>query len=102
MVELTQSQHALAASRRFVDSVGLSWTVYRILPQAMLEGAVTLLPHADRRRGWLLFESADGDRRRLTPYPGDWAEISPFEIERWCMRATPIEELPARRSTDSA
>lgn len=102
MAELFTSHRSVTtAPRRFVDSVGVSWTIYRILPQALLEGAVTLLPHADRRRGWLLFESDEGERRRLAPYPDDWAEVTAFELERWCMRAVRTEDLPRRRSGDT-
>lgn len=91
---------AAAASRSFTDSVGVHWMVYCILPSPLLAGKPTLLPHGERRNGWLFFESADGDRRRLSPFPPDWREVTPFELERWCMRATPIQELPARRKDD--
>ena len=87
-------------SRRFVDCVGVRWTVYCVAPPILLPSPVTLRPHVERRGGWLLFESADGDRRRLAPYPTDWREISAFELERWCMRATPRAQLPARRRED--
>jgi len=96
----TSFLNTAAAPRRFIDCVGLAWTVYCIQPPSLLEGAITLLPHAERRNGWLLFESAEGDRRRLAPFPADWATITPFELERWCARAEPITELPRRRLSD--
>lgn len=100
MAQLTPPSTTAIAARHFRDSVGVTWTIYLITPQSLLEGAATLLPHAERRQGWLLFESAEGERRRLTPFPPDWASVTPFELERWCMRATPIEEQPERRATD--
>ena len=89
------------ASRRFTDSVGAEWAVYAIIPTAILQGVIALLPHSERRRGWLLFESSDGDRRRLAPYPHNWQHVSTFELERWCMRAVRVAELPARRADDA-
>lgn len=91
---------APSLSRRFVDCVGVPWTVYCVASPILLPSPVALLPHVERRGSWLLFESAEGDRRRLAPYPADWREITAFELERWCMRATPIAELPARRRED--
>ena len=90
------------ASRRFTDSVGTEWAVYAIIPTAILQGVIALFPHSERRRGWLLFESSDGDRRRLAPYPHNWQHVSTFELERWCMRAVRVAELPARRAEDAA
>lgn len=88
-------------SRSFTDSVGVHWMVYCILPTPMGSGKPTLLPHGERRSGWLYFESGDGDRRRLCPFPADWRQVTTFELERWCMRATPVRELPARRHDDT-
>lgn len=87
-------------TRRFTDCVGMEWHVYSILPLAVLQSVILLLPHAERRKGWLLFESSDGERRRLAPFPHDWRHISAFELERWCMKATPVRDLPARRAGD--
>jgi hypothetical protein len=87
-------------SRDFTDSVGVAWTV-REIASPSLEGALAKLLENDRRRGgWLVFESVDGDKRRLVPYPPDWRTMTIFEIERWCMRATPVPPAPARRSED--
>ena len=92
------TSHASATVRRFTDCVGDQWTVYCIRPPSLLAGVITLLPHEERRNGWLLFESSEGERRRLAPFPADWAVVSDFELERWCMRATRIEDLPNRRA----
>ena len=90
----------LALSRTFTDTVGLAWTV-REIASPVLTGAMARVLEKDRRRGgWLMFESAEGDKRRLTPYPPDWRTMSDFEIERWCMRAAPAPPAPIRRAED--
>lgn len=89
-----------AASRRFVDCVGVAWQVYCVASPILRPTPITLLPHVERRGGWLYFESADGDRRRLAPYPADWCTMTIFELERWCMRAAPVADRPARRRDD--
>jgi hypothetical protein len=86
-------------SRTFVDTVGVEWTVREVVA-TMTPTLVKLLQHDRRRGGWLVFESADGEKRRLAPYPPDWRTLSRFEIERWCMRATRVPPGPARRADD--
>ena len=91
---------ALELSRTFTDSVGLEWTVREIASPA-LTGAMARVLETDRRRGgWLMFESTEGEKRRLAPYPPDWRTMSTFEIERWCMRATQAPPAPLRRKQD--
>jgi len=87
-------------SRTFIDSVGVQWTV-REIARLTLSGTLSRLLETDRRRsGWLVFESDEGEKRRLAPYPPDWRTMSTFEIERWCMRATRVPPGPARRAQD--
>jgi hypothetical protein len=86
-------------SRAFTDSVGVEWTV-REIATLKLSSAMSRLLATDRRKsGWLVFE-AEGEKRRLAPYPPDWRTMSAFEIERWCMRATRVPPAPARRAED--
>jgi hypothetical protein len=86
--------------RNFLDSVGVTWSV-REISSPSLSGALAKLLENDRRRGgWLVFESDEGEKRRLTPYPPDWRTMTAFEIERWCMRATRVPPAPARRAED--
>jgi len=92
--------HQLITSRSFTDSVGLEWTVREISSPTLTHTLAKLLEHDRRRGGWLLFESAEGDKRRLSPYPPDWRTVSIFELERWCMRATRVPPAPARRAED--
>jgi hypothetical protein len=101
MTQQTLSRASVAAARRFVDCVGVHWTVYCIAPPTLLHGVTSLRPHPERRQGWLLFESEDGERRRLSPYPPDWRIVSAFELERWCMRAALNGLTPRRRAEDS-
>ena len=89
----------LANSRDFVDSVGVAWTV-REITSSSLSAVARVLEHDRRRSGWLVFESADGEKRRLAPYPPDWRTMSAFELERWCMRASKVPPAPARRAED--
>jgi hypothetical protein len=89
------------SSRTYVDSVGLAWTVREIATPTMTHTLAKLLLEHDRRRsGWLVFESEEGEKRRLAPYPPDWRTMSPFEIERWCMKAIRVPPAPARRAED--
>jgi hypothetical protein len=88
------------STRSFSDTVGLEWTV-REIGSPELAGTLAKVLENDRRRsGWLVFESAEGEKRRLAPYPPDWRTMSTFELERWCMRATPVPPAPARRAQD--
>jgi hypothetical protein len=88
------------SSRTFVDTVGVEWTVREIRTPALSQTLAKLLEHERRRTGWLVFESSDGQKRRLAPYPPDWRTVSQFELERWCMRATRVPPAPARRAED--
>jgi hypothetical protein len=87
-------------SRSFTDSVGVYWTVREIGNPALTHTLARLLDKDRRRTGWLVFESSEGDKRRLAPYPPDWRTVSTFELERWCMKATRVPPAPARRAED--
>ena len=87
-------------SRSFTDSVGVEWTVREIGTPSLTQTLAKVLEHDRRRSGWLVFESADAEKRRLAPYPPDWRTMSIFELERWCMKAAPVPPAPARRAQD--
>ena len=87
-------------ARTFVDSVGVSWTVREITPLPLSPTLERRLAGAERRRPWLLFESDEGEKRRLVPVPPSWRELSDFVIERWCMRAVMVPPAPSRREED--
>lgn len=88
------------ASRVLVDCVGTEWAVTEVRPVIDVSTAGLFQPHPERRQGWLLFESSEGERRRLAPYPPDWRAISDFELERWCMRALRAGSGETRRQDD--
>jgi hypothetical protein len=87
-------------SRRFVDSCGVEWTVREIASGTLSTTVAKIFENDRRRSGWLVFESNDGEKRRLAPYPPDWRTMSAFEIERWCMRSIKVPPAPARRAED--
>ena len=88
------------SSRSFTDSVGVNWTVREIGSPTLTQTLAKVLKTDRRRSGWLVFESTEGDKRRLSPYPPDWRTVSMFELERWCMKATRVPPAPARRAED--
>jgi hypothetical protein len=90
----------LVHSRSFIDSVGVDWTVREISSPSLTGTIAKVLEHDRRRGGWLVFESTEGEKRRLMPYPPDWRTITTFELERWCMRASQVPPAPARRAED--
>lgn len=90
----------LEQSRTFVDTVGLEWTVREIGSPKLSKALERFLENDRRRGGWLVFESVEGEKRRLAPYPPDWRTMSPFELARWCMRAVGVPPAPERRAED--
>ena len=88
------------AARAFVDSVGVAWTVREVTPLPLSPALERRLAGVERRRPWLLFESEEGEKRRLSPVPESWRELSDFVIERWCMRAKRVPPAPERRAED--
>ena len=85
----------------FTDSSGTLWTVSEIARLDYSERLMAMLPHPERRQGWLLFESALGERRRFTPVPADWRALSTTALEQClggALRASPGEQR--RRSDD--
>ncbi|HET9634855.1 MAG TPA: hypothetical protein VFP26_02910 [Gemmatimonadaceae bacterium] len=75
--------------RAFVDPDGIKWQVWEIKPEVAdrLGGAARV--HPDLAEGWLCFESANGEKRRLAPVPADWTRYSfPRLIALW-RSATP-------------
>lgn len=102
------------AYRTFIDSDGVEWQAWDVLPKAV-DRRITnrrvsreRVGFADRRRadrrqvngrwtpltsglrdGWLCFDH-DGSRRRLTPIPTDWEDCGPSVLERYCRSANPV------------
>ncbi|MDQ3674916.1 MAG: hypothetical protein M3365_11120 [Gemmatimonadota bacterium] len=40
--------------------------------------------------GWLCFESASGEKRRLVPIPDGWESATPEELWAWCESANEV------------
>ena len=94
------------AMRTFCDSLGRTWEVWSISPAQFERRADSVVSSpgvepntrppwrvsvgAEWNAGWLAFETS-GDKRRLTPYPPNWAEWSEAELERLCERAIPVD-----------
>lgn len=99
------------AHRMFRDSLGREWEVWTV-SVSYLERRADISAGApggrERRRrasfrqrlsapwsgGWLAFETR-GEKRRLAPFPADWAEKSDAELEALCARAVSV--APSRR-----
>lgn len=94
------SNARLGDVRKFTDDGGVAWEVREIANAQMPPSLTKLLGDERRRSGWLAFSSETGERRRLAPYPSDWASVSDFEIARWCAKAERVPPAPSRREQD--
>ena len=93
------------AHREYVDSEGVAWQVWEVIPQSverrkLRERRIAPRDTDDRRKrhearlrlsdgesdGWLVFESSD-QKKRLRPIPKDWHLASTTELESLCARA---------------
>jgi hypothetical protein len=97
---MSGTQGSQGLPREFTDSVGTTWTVREITPGPLPPTLAHMLGEERRRGGWLLFLSAQGEKRRLAPVPEGWAGLSSAELEAWCMRARRVPPAPARRTED--
>jgi hypothetical protein len=71
-----------ATHRAFSDVRGVTWDVYAVYPEARLSSK---LPGAFQH-GWLCFDSGP-EKRRLSPIPDNWQELSNEELEQLADRA---------------
>src|SRR5690349_24141697 len=92
--------HHASGALDFIDSTSTRWTVTEIARVDFSERVMALLPHPERRRGWVLFESQWGERRRYTPIPEDWRSLSSVNLERCLATAVPASSAEQRRKTD--
>jgi len=93
--------HHANGALEFRDADGARWTVSEIPRLDFSERLISLLPHPERRGGWLLFESDRGDRRRLAPIPPEWRALPAIVLERYLGSATPAGSNEHRRRSDS-
>lgn len=93
----------MMALREFVDSVGVPWKVWMVMPAEMSDRLARLSgAAAERRKPWLAFQSAEGEKRRLVPVPDGWESCDDYTLERWAMRAVQVPPAPALREADAA
>ena len=71
--------------REFRDDNGAEWVVFLT---ARSVARAQHLPE-EYREGWLVFESASGEKRRLAPVPSNWDTLSDRDLSRLCARAAP-------------
>ena len=74
---------------KFRDSEGIEWRILEIEASSLASLPRDSLRHPEFKDGWLLFQSEDGRRRRLAPYPHGWRELPASELEALCLKARP-------------
>jgi hypothetical protein len=79
---------------RFVDGEGRGWVVREVSDPTLAMIPPHLLAQPEFASGWLLFETS-GEKRRLAPYPDDWATLPVTQLEAHCRRAKRIEPVAA-------
>ena len=92
--------HHANGALEFSDGDGVRWTVSEIARLNFSERLISLLPHPERRGGWLLFESDRGERRRLAPIPVEWRALPAIVLLRHLATAVPAGGNEHRRRTD--
>jgi hypothetical protein len=92
--------HHASGALDFKDVNDIRWTVSEIARLDFSERLMALLPHPERRQGWLLFESEAGERRRFTPVPDDWRAMSTSALESCLRHAVCYNDAEHRRRED--
>jgi hypothetical protein len=82
--------------RTFKDSAGATWEVFEVRRSSNRPGAVS----AGHEQGWLAFMSGL-TKRRLAPYPAEWAASSDAQLETLCASAlsAPAPRYPSALSS---
>ena len=92
--------HHASGALDFADASGTVWTVSEIARMDFSERLMALLPHPERRQGWLLFESQFGERRRFTPIPDNWRSLAPSSLHECLANAVQSSAAEHRRRDD--
>ena len=79
--------------REFRDEAGVKWVVFFTARSVARDQH---LPE-EYREGWVAFESAHGEKRRLAPVPKDWEALTDRELGLVCGQATP--QAPRKKAT---
>jgi hypothetical protein len=74
--------------RTFADSTGVEWTVYEVKKRGGSTGRWSYLPD-EFGDGWLCFES-EASKRRLTPIPVRWRDLSDRQLQQMLGDAQPV------------
>ena len=82
---MTSERDTGAEGIEFTDSDGVRWEV-RQIPAPVLKDASSTTAFGEYADGWLLF-SSEHLKKRLAPYPANWRDLTPYELEKWCWRA---------------
>jgi hypothetical protein len=77
---------------QFVDGEGRTWAVREVSDPTLAMIPPHLLAQPEFANGWLLFETS-GEKRRLAPYPEDWAHVPVPQLETLCGRAKRIDPV---------
>ncbi|HEY2374333.1 MAG TPA: hypothetical protein VGH98_00030 [Gemmatimonadaceae bacterium] len=86
----------------FTDFSGTLWMVSEIARLDYSERLMAMLPHPERRQGWLLFESEHGERRRLAPIPDDWRALTSSALDQCLQQAVTATATEGRRRSDES
>lgn len=77
--------------REFRDAEGVTWTVWEVDPTQLATKQQRLAYlESSLVQGWLAFESASGERRRLATFPHGWEESTDGQLRGLLERATPV------------
>jgi hypothetical protein len=79
--------------REFRDADGVEWVVFLTARSVARDHH---LPE-EYREGWLVFESAHGEKRRLAPIPKNWEALSDRELSALCAQAAP--QTPRKKAS---
>lgn len=88
------------ALREFRDRNGVEWRAWDITPERMhpvTAREMFLGRYVDFQEGWIVFES-DDERRRLAPYPIQWADFPVEQLEALLAMAQPSRRRPGETS----
>ena len=77
------------AMREYTDASGMRWTVWSVSSDALHPATRSEDFLRQFASGWLCFEAANGQKRRLIEYPQGWDSLSDEQLRLLCDRAVP-------------
>jgi hypothetical protein len=66
------------------------WRVFDVVPLDQM------IVSPELRQGWLYFEAAGGEHRRLSPIPRDWETATHAQLLTWLEAAVRVRPSPPR------